>query len=55
MQQQVYCAAQRTHAMMENQRVFASRLDDIERRLGAIAAPDNLIPLDGAQKADGAA
>ena len=55
MQQQVYCAAQRTYAMMENQRAFSARLEDIERRLGAIASPGNLIPLDGAQNADGAA
>lgn len=55
MQQQVYCAAQRSYAMMENQRAFAARLDAIERTLERIASPDNLIPLKGeAQNAVGA-
>ena len=31
--QQIYCAAQRTYAMMENQRAIVERLDLIEARL----------------------
>ena len=55
MQQQVYCAAQRSYAMMENQRAFAARLEAIERALDRLATPDNLIPLkDEAQSSGGA-
>ena len=54
MQQQLYCAAQRTFAMMENQRAFSARLENIERQLAGIAGTENIIPLNGAQIAGGA-
>lgn len=54
MQQQLYCAAQRTFAMMENQRVFSARLENIERQLAGIAGTENIIPLNDAQIAGGA-
>lgn len=53
MAQQIYCASQRSYAMMENQRAFAARLDAIERKLDAIAGPDNIIPVE-AQSSGGA-
>lgn len=49
-QQQIYCAAQRTYAMMENQRAIVERLDRLEARLSETPAP--LISI--AQKGDGA-
>lgn len=49
-QQQVYCAAQRTYAMMENQRAIVERLDRLEARLAETPVP--LISI--AQKGDGA-
>lgn len=48
-QQQIYCAAQRTYAMMENQRAIVERLDRLEARLSTTAP---LISI--AQKGDGA-
>ena len=40
---------------MENQRSFMERLERIEARLEQLAAPANLIPMNGkAQKAGGA-
>ena len=44
-QQQVYCAAQRTYAMMENQRVIVERLDRLEAALGSFTARD-IIPIE---------
>jgi len=55
MQQQVYCAAQRSYAIMENQRTFADRLDGIEKALGKLADPGNIIPLDGGAQKNGGA
>ena len=47
--QQIYCSAQRTYAMMENQRAIVERLDRLEARL---AETPPLISI--AQKGDGA-
>lgn len=44
-QQQVYCSAQRSYAMMENQRAIVERLDRIEAAIGSITASD-IIPLE---------
>jgi len=44
-QQQVYCAAQRSYAMMENQRAIVERLDRISEAIGSITASNNIIPL----------
>lgn len=51
LQQQVYCAAQRTHGMIENQRAIVERLDRI---MDAIMGGE-VVPLkDEAQNPDGA-
>lgn len=50
-QQQVYCSAQRTYAIMENQEAIVERLDRILARFDT----SNLIPLeDSAQDGSGA-
>ena len=54
-QQQVYCAAQRTYGIMENQRNIVSRLEHIEAAIQSLTSND-LIPLkeDKAQSSGGA-
>ena len=42
-QQQTYCAAQRTYAIMENQRVIVERLERIEAAVGEITTGNNII------------
>lgn len=54
LQQQIYCAAQRSYAMMENQRSFAARLEEISHKLDGITNQEAIIPLGGAQNAGGA-
>ena len=56
-QQQIYCAAQHGHAVMNNQKAIVERLDRLEAAIVAIARPQALInPLEPkkAQEADGA-
>ena len=55
-QQQVYCAAQHGHAIMNNQRAIVERLDQIEKAIASLAAPQPLInPMeDNAQEDPGA-
>ena len=43
-QQQVYCAAQRTYGLMENQRNIVERLEHIEAAIRSLT-DNNLIPL----------
>jgi len=53
-QQQVYCSAQRTYAIMNNQEAIVNRLDIIEDMLSGFERKD-IIPLeDNAQKGSGA-
>lgn len=53
-QQQVYCSAQRTYGMMENQKAIVNRLDRLEEILLRFDTKD-IIPLeDKAQKGSGA-
>ena len=53
-QQQIYCAAQHGHAIMNNQRAIVERLDRLEAGITALGRPQTLInPLE-AQRADGA-
>ena len=53
-QQQVYCSAQRTYGMMENQRAIVNRLDRLEEILLRFDTRD-IIPLeDHAQSGSGA-
>ena len=53
-QQQVYCSAQRTYAIMNNQEAIVNRLDLIEDMLSRFD-PKDIIPLvDNAQKGSGA-
>ena len=53
-QQQVYCAAQRTYAMMLNQEAIVNRLDRMEAMLSRFDTRD-IIPLeDNAQSGSGA-
>lgn len=57
MQQQMYCSAQRTYAIMRNQQAIVERLDRLDRALSQLAPPaDGMInPLnDGAQMGAGA-
>lgn len=42
-QQQVYCAAQRSYAMMENQRTIVERLDRIETSVADLTAKNGII------------
>ena len=44
LQQQIYCAAQRTYGLMKNQEVFVERLERIEAALAAFDSKP-LIPL----------
>jgi len=53
-QQQVYCSAQRTYAIMNNQEAIVNRLDIIEDMLSGFERKD-IIPLeDSAQNGSGA-
>ena len=53
-QQQTYCSAQRTYAMMLNQEAIVARLDRLEAALSRFDTQD-IIPLeDKAQMDDGA-
>lgn len=54
-QQQVYCAAQRTYAMMNNQEAIVARLDRLDALLARFDTKD-IIPLleDDAQDGSGA-
>lgn len=54
-QQQVYCAAQRSYAMMENQRAIVERLDRIAEAVGSITANSNVIPLEDKAQIPGGA
>ena len=57
-QQQIYCAAQHCHAIMNNQKAIVERLDRLEAGIAVIARPQALVNPIGepqAQKADGAA
>lgn len=57
-QQQIYCAAQHGHAIMNNQRAIVERLDRLEAAMASVSRPEVLInPLkkNKAQEADGAA
>jgi len=56
-QQQIYCAAQHGHAVMNNQRAIVERLDRLEAAIASLSGPRALInPLEPkkAQEADGA-
>lgn len=54
-QQQVYCSAQRTHAMMDNQKAIIARLDEITARLSALKTDEPIIRYEtNAQKDSGA-
>lgn len=54
-QQQVYCSAQRTYAMMNNQEVIVERLDRLDAMLSRFDTKDIINPLeDSAQKGPGA-
>ena len=53
-QQQMYCSAQRTYAILNNQESIVNRLDILEDMLSRFDAKD-IIPLeDNAQKGSGA-
>ena len=54
--QQVYCAAQHGHAILQNQKAIVERLDQIEQGLAVVAGPRQLInPIeDNAQGGPGA-
>jgi hypothetical protein len=55
LQQQIYCSAQRTYAMMKNQEVIVTRLDLLEDKLSAFDSNDiNPILKEGAQSELGA-
>lgn len=45
LQQQVYCSAQRSYALLENQRAIVERLDHLETAVSSITAHD-IIPLE---------
>ena len=56
-QQQVYCSAQRSYAMMENQRAIVERLDRIEASMASITEKNDIINLledNNAQNSGGA-
>ncbi len=54
-QQQVYCSAQRTYAIMLNQGAIVSRLDRLEQMLSGFDPADIINPLeDNAQNGSGA-
>ena len=42
-QQQVYCSAQRSHAMMENQRAIVERLDRMESAILSLTTKNDII------------
>ena len=44
-QQQVYCASQRSYAMMENQRIIVEALGRIESAIGAMTMRE-IIPIE---------
>ena len=53
-QQQVYCAAQHGHAIMNNQKAIVERLDRIDQALAAIAVPQCLInPMEDSSAQEG--
>ena len=55
LQQQVYCSAQRTHAIMGNQEAIIARLDEIAARLSALRSDGPMIRFETkAQKGSGA-
>ena len=46
-QQQIYCAAQHGHAIMNNQKAIVERLDRLEAEISSLSGPRSLInPLD---------
>lgn len=45
-QQQLYCSAQRTHAILENQRAIVERLDKIESSIVSLTTMSDIIPLE---------
>ena len=54
-QQQIYCSAQRTHAILSNQESIIARLDEIAGRLSELRSEDPLIRFEAkAQKGSGA-
>lgn len=54
-QQQVYCSAQRTYAIMLNQEAIVNRLDRLDVMLSKFDPQDIINPLeDNAQKGSGA-
>ena len=54
-QQQVYCSAQRTHAIMLNQAVIVGRLERLEAMLSRFEPQEIINPLeDNAQPGSGA-
>ena len=54
-QQQVYCAAQRTYAMMLNQEAIVARLDRLDAMLSKFEPQEIINPLeDNAQNGSGA-
>lgn len=54
-QQQVYCSAQRTYAIMLNQEAIVNRLDRLDAMLSKFEPQDIINPLeDSAQKGSGA-
>ena len=54
-QQQVYCSAQRTYAIMLNQEAIVNRLDRLDVMLSKFEPQDIINPLeDNAQKGSGA-
>lgn len=45
MQQQLYCASQRTYAIMNNQESIVERLDNLAGLLGQIISKEGLMPI----------
>lgn len=45
LQQQMYCSAQRTYAMMRNQEAIVARLDALDAKLAAFAPQQPMIRL----------
>ena len=55
-QQQMYCSAQRTYAIMRNQEAIVARLDALDSKLSAFSNQQPMIRLEGndAQNGSGA-
>lgn len=53
MQQQMYCAAQRSYAIMRNQEAIVARLDALDARLAAFAPQQPMIRLIGNEAQNG--